>query len=112
MTEKLVNGDYVKSKDKSGLENTEFIDEIVQSVVLILTARRGRFYPDKNYGSMVSDIVCEPKDEYALCYARQALDGIDGVFVKKAHRAENGYIFDLIINDEERQVEIRHESDL
>ncbi|MGN0527867.1 MAG: hypothetical protein ACI4IE_01945 [Eubacterium sp.] len=112
MTEKLVNGDYVKSSEKSGLEKTEFIDEIVQSVILILTAHRGKFYPDKNYGSLLSDIICAPQDEYALCYARQALDSIDGVFVKKAQTVQDRYIFDLIINDEERQVEIKRESDL
>lgn len=112
MTEKLVNGDYVKCSGKNSLEKIDFIDEIVQSVILILTAHRGKFYPDKNFGSLLSDITCAPQDEYALCCARQALDGIDGVFIKKAHTAQDKYIFDLIINNEERQVEIKRESDL
>ena len=92
------------------IENEQHIDELARSIKFLLNARRGKFYPNKNYGSLLRDIFLEPKSEYALSYARQALDGIDGVYVKSAKLRNNNYIFSLIINGYEREVEIKNDN--
>lgn len=67
---------------------------------------RGRFYPDKNYGSQIRLAANMPREFYALCYARQALYNMNGVFVKSVHVSDDKYDFTILINDEERQVQI------
>lgn len=101
MTEKIINGDYVKSD--TGLEETEYIDEVLQNAAIALETLRGSFYPDKNYGSRLKreKILSE---EYALCFARQALSDFDGVYIKSAKIKENGCEFTVAVNGQERQV--------
>lgn len=101
MTEKIVNGDYVKGE--TGLEETEYIAEVLQNAAIALETLRGSFYPDKNYGSRLrkEKILSE---EYALCFARQALSGFDGVYIKSAKTNENGCEFTVVVNGQERQV--------
>lgn len=101
MTEKIINGDYVKNG--SGLEEIEHIAEVLQSAVIALETLRGSFYPDKNYGSRLKKEKLLGK-EYALCFARQALCGFDGVYVKSAKIKENGCEFTVAVNGKERQV--------
>lgn len=111
MSLKLINGDY--AKDKNGkLIKVEYIDELLQDAMLLLTAGRGRFYPNKDFGSYIKCISKEPFEEYALAYARQALLKINGVSVKSAKKQNEGITFDLIINGEERQVTVQIESKL
>jgi hypothetical protein len=106
LTEKIINGDYVKNSATNSLDTVEYIEEVLQNVKIVLTAQRGKFYPNKNFGSRLGDIDCQPFCEYALAYANQALDEIDGVFVKNVVQKENQVIFNITINDEERQVAI------
>lgn len=88
-------------------DSVQYIDSLVESVKVLLNAQRGEFYPNKNFGSLLKTVYCQPKSEYALAYARQALENIDGVFVKSASCFDDKFIFDLLINNEQRQVEIK-----
>lgn len=92
------------------LENEQYIDELAKSIKFMLNVKRKKFYPNKNFGSLLREIFLEPKSEYALSYARQALDGIDGVFVKSARIKDDKYIFNVIINGYEREVEIKNDN--
>lgn len=104
MTDKIVNGDYVLSGDSNGLEQVDYIDEVVQNARILLYTQRGRFYPNKNFGSYLGSALPQPSDEYALAYARMALEGLDGVFVDSA-RVQNGIIYvDMTVNKGKVQV--------
>lgn len=102
MTHKIINGDYVFD-DNGRLQTVEYIDEVIQNVVLALFTKRGRFYPDKDYGSYIrfSDKIPEA---YLLAYARQAVDSIDGVYIKSAEICGKTVKFKVWIHDEERTV--------
>jgi len=101
MTAVIKNGDYVLKG--TGLEETDYINELLQNAVIALNTERGAFYPDKNYGGFIDR--GQPSAVYALARARQALWKTDGVFVKSAFAADGKYIFTLIINNEERRAE-------
>lgn len=101
MTEKIINGDYVKSG--AGLAENDYIDEVLQNAVIALETLRGSFYPDKNYGSRLRKEKIL-SGEHAACLARQALSGFDGVYVKSAKIIENGCEFTVAVNGKERQV--------
>lgn len=103
MTEKITNGDYVKNGE--GLAEVQYTDELLQNAVLALSALRCAFYPDKNFGSRLK-YAGEKSEALAACYARQALSGFDGVFVKSVKINDNGYEFTLLVNGLERQVQI------
>ena len=105
MSNKIENGDYVKT-DNNSLERVELIDDVAQSAKVLLRAKRGEFYPDKNFGSRLSTVEGENANAYALEYARQALYELDGVFVLKAEAQGDTIDFTLLINNEERQVSI------
>jgi len=79
MTYKLTDGDYVRTTD--GLETCDNLDEIRQNVYMVLYAERGKFYPNKEFGSQIRQNTQLPRTPYARAYAMQALDGMDGVFV-------------------------------
>lgn len=112
MTELIENGDYVRCENRRGLKKTEYIDALIQDIVLVLTAKRGKFYPDKNFGSRLYKIADEPRAEYALNYARQAVSSIDGVYIKSADVSADQIVFTLTVNDEERQVSINIENNI
>lgn len=102
MTAKLVNGDYqIIDND---LVTVDYIDEILQNVFLALNAKRGKFYPNKSFGSRIHSINQQPYDEYALCYARQAVDEIDGVYIKSVKHQDKQIIFTVSVNDAEGEV--------
>lgn len=67
---------------------------------------RGGFYPDKNYGSEIRSVIDMPNEFCALCYARQALYNMNGVFVKSVALSNGKYDFTILVNNEERQVQI------
>lgn len=104
MTEKITNGDYVK--DGAGLAEVQYIEELLQNAVIALQTLRGSFYPDKNFGSQLKNAK-NMSEALAVCYARQALSGFDGVHIKSAKINDNGYAFTLLVNDQERQVLIK-----
>lgn len=103
MSYRLSGGEY--ALDENGRPvSIEYIEELLQGVLLASTAPRGRFYPDKNYGSRLSEIEREPYEEYARAYISQAVDSIDGVFVKKVIKADGILKVQLLINDSEEEV--------
>lgn len=113
MTNKIFNGDYVAKSDGTGLETVDYIDELLQNIKINLTARRGSFYPNKDFGSLIrAEKLENPMEEYALAYARQSLDNLNGVFVKSALINGNILTINLEINNTERQVEIELENNL
>lgn len=98
----IKNGDYVIENGEMLL--CDYVEELVQNIKIILETRRGGFYPDCAFGSVLNELGEEPLDFYALAAARQALAGLDGVFVKSAEVGDSSIVFNLIINGEERQV--------
>lgn len=113
MTNKITNGDYEFDEEIGQVKTVDYIDEVLQTIKLNLFARRGSFYPNKDFGSLLrAEELKNPKQEYALAYARQALDRLDGVYVKLAKIVDDEMIFDLTINDNERQVSIKLEENL
>lgn len=110
MTNKIVNGDYVISGGET--EQTEYMDELLQNARILLTASRGNFYPDKNFGSSIKRTGNRLTQQYALLYARQALDTLDGVYVKQAEIKNARLCLTLEINNDERQVTLNLESNV
>lgn len=110
MALRLTDGDYVKNEN--GALTVEYIEELLQNALVALSTRRGRFYPNKSFGSYIKGNAEQPLCEYAFAFASQALDGIDGVYVKSAAEAENGLKINLIINSQEREVTVRLENNL
>ena len=104
MIPKITNGEYEPTD--SGVAEVDYIDEVLQNAALAITAKRGRFYPNKDFGSQIYKIDCRPFEEYALCYARQAVDGINGVYIKSVKLQKNTLIFSVTINDIEKEVKI------
>lgn len=69
----------------------------------------GRFYPNKNYGSVIreySDI------NTLLAAARCAAGKIDGVFIKNACKKNGVAVLSVLVNDEERTVSINLEENI
>lgn len=74
-----------------------------------LRCKRGAFYPNKNFGSLIGGML---KADEILSAARQALAKIDGVFVKDASLEGMTAEISLLINDSERTVKIELEKNL
>ena len=110
MNNKLRDGDYVRTAD--GLDVTELSDELLQNAEIILKAKKGRFYPDKNFGRRIGKAPPEQSAEYALAFAREALNGADGIYVIGAEINDSTIDFTLMINHEERQVSIKREENI
>lgn len=111
MTYGLINGDYVRGVDGK-LLTVDGVREVLQNVMLQLTATRGRFYPNKDFGSDLKTKMQAPPEAYALAYARQALGDTDGVFVTKATVNLGDIVFTLQINNSEEEVSISLEDDV
>lgn len=77
------------------------IEETLKNAVRCLTVKRGRFYPDKNFGSKIK---ISQNNAEILAYARQSVDGLDGVFVKSAVKNNNSVTFILTVDGKERSV--------
>lgn len=111
MSYKLVNGDYIKSEDGK-IVTAELCEELLQNAIAAIKAHRGKFYPNKNFGSMLYSAKRGINSSFAEALARQALDEIDGVFVEKAE-TDNDYItIYLAVNDEKRTVSIPFENNI
>ncbi len=107
---KITDGEYVKEGGE--LVSIEYIEALLQNVFLILSTQRGKFYPDKNFGSRIKDINKEPFEEYAAAYIRQALYDLDGVFVKGVEKDENEIKVSLTVNNDDREVVLPIENDI
>lgn len=95
------------------MNNTNYpADTVLTDCITALICPLGEFYPNKDYGSRIRRSLAEPDKEKLLCYARQALSRMDGVFVKTAAWDGTNIIFTLMINDEERQASIPIEQNI
>lgn len=104
--QKLENGSYVKLQNDE-LEKVDYIDELIQNAILCLTTNRGKFYPNKNFGSRLYEIK-KTSSLLALAYARQAVKELDGVFVKNCTCNDDAFVFDIIVNDEKGTVRVAY----
>ena len=111
MTYRLIDGDYALDGN-GGIATVSGREALLQNAVQALTARRGRFYPNKEFGSRIREELQEPENAYALAFAQQALDAMHGVFVTKAEKNGNRIIFRLFLNNREEEVAICFEDDL
>lgn len=83
----------------------ERIERLSENFLLALRTKRGRFYPDKNFGSKVNADLSENE---ILAYIRQAVSTLDGVCVKSVEKIGKKVTFNLMLNEEERQVIIEY----
>lgn len=111
MADKIINGDYSLIPNTNELVQCDYTDELFQNAVLLLKAHRGKFYPNKDFGSKITEAQ-EPMAEYLAAYAAQALDTLDGVYVKRVYYEDGIAHFRLMINDIERGVIINLENNL
>ncbi len=102
---KLTQGDYYFNDDGS-IAAADYYEELLDRVVMNLKAQRGRFYPNKDFGSFISVINCTPYGQYALAFAQQALDGIDGAYVGGIRETDNGFVLKIFINRREYEVSL------
>ena len=77
----------------------------LKNAFIVLTAERGKFYPNKSFGSRLQTVK-EPAAAYALAYAREALDGMDGVYALKAEPMGRVIQVTLLVNNEKGMVNI------
>ncbi|WP_177916825.1 hypothetical protein [uncultured Eubacterium sp.] len=88
------------------ISSIDYTDGLVRAAALALIIPRGKFYPDKNFGSNVK--YTEPI-ALTLARARQAVEHLDGVYVKSVERRDDGLlVFNLSVNDIQRQVEAKY----
>lgn len=82
--------------------NKSMIDELQRCAKIALITPKGSFYPDKNYGSKIN---YSQNTALILAQARLAVSELDGVYVKSVEKTDGVIVFNLTVNDEERQVE-------
>lgn len=88
MGNKIENGDYVFENGKAA--TADLTQQILQDLRTALFCRRGRFYPNKEFGSTAAAAAEKyPANETLLAAARSCLENYDGVLVKNAS-VENG----------------------
>lgn len=83
----------------------ETVNIILENCITTLFCRNDRFYPDKNFGSKIRQ-ECSMAEDLLLAHSRQALSGLDGVFVKSASFIKDNAVFEILINNERKQVSI------
>lgn len=82
------------------------VSSVLSDLVMALVCPRGEFYPNKNYGCQMMRNKNIIDSEKLLCYARQAVSDMDGVYIKSAQLNDKNAVFTVMINDESRQVSI------
>lgn len=110
MVSKIENGDYMLRNH--ALNSANYYEALAQSARMLMIIPRGRYYPDKNFGSYlysVSDLSFEDK---LLTFARQALLEFDGVFVKSVSVSGSKINYVIVFDFGERTVSIDSENDL
>lgn len=88
------------------MENNEEIKKMLEYCACTLKCPRGKFYPNKDYGSQLNAVSEQENLNKLLAFARVAAIDIDGLYVKSVSKDNDNLIFDILINDEERQVSI------
>lgn len=105
MTEKIENGDYVY--ENGMLQTLEHTKAVLQSLQILLQCPRGKYYPNKNFGSHIPEMKIQAPNDLVLAYARQAVSEIDGVFIKSVEIDNGQAVFDVLVNNEEGKVYIK-----
>mgnify|MGYP000117529363 FL=1 len=83
-----------------------FEDAVAENARRVIQTYRGAFYPDPNYGSKINTVCDEPRALFALCFARQAVCDMDGVYALSAEETDGRYKLTLSVNGLKRQVKI------
>ena len=103
MSYRLNGGEYALDTNGKPIE-IEYIEAMLQKVMLSLICERGKFYPNKDFGSLLKGLNKEPFEEYAAACIRQAVEVLDGVYLKSVAKIENGLSIVLLINEAEEEV--------
>lgn len=82
------------------------VESVIKDCVMAILCRHGRFYPNKNYGS----IIAENELNSILAGARYAVRDIDGVVIKSGQMIDGSAELKIIVNDEERSVTVKIEN--
>lgn len=105
---KIENGDWVYRNDS--IDIVRGVNEIMGHVEARLYAKKGKFYPNKDFGSLLftlKDSQDENRDMQALQYARQALSDMPDIFVEKATVDGGEAIVTIIFDGSEKEVIIK-----
>lgn len=78
------------------------VDRVLNDTLMAIHCRYGKFYPNKDYGSLIKNNELNS----VLAGARYAVRNIDGVVIKSGSIVDDKILLDIIINDEERSVTI------
>ena len=79
----------------------EKIADIINLCRSAVYCKKGRFYPDKNFGSRIHE--AKENERLMLSFIRMALSKLDGENVTYI-KNDNLITVDVLINNEERQV--------
>ncbi|MDD6728280.1 MAG: hypothetical protein PUE08_03555 [Eubacteriales bacterium] len=103
--------DNETAKSSITADECDEISKLLSDCLYSLYCPRGKFYPKKDYGSLIR--LCQSENEmYLLAYARQALSAFDGVYVKSVAVEKGNFVFTLLINEQERTVTLTYEADI
>lgn len=111
MANKIENGDYVFTNGAA--EKARLMEQVLQDLRTALFCRRGRFYPNKEFGSTAAAAASSyPYHENLLAAARRCLEKYEGVLVKNAH-FENGQArLTIVFYGQETEVAIHFDTNL
>lgn len=104
MVAKIVDGDY--KTENSNIMQVDYIEEVLQNAFVAIKTKRGRFYPNKNFGSYIDMVDNTDMLGYILSFARQAVDEIDGVYIKSVKKTNDGFIFKVVVNSKEGEITV------
>lgn len=110
MVAKIENGDYMLRNH--ALNSVNYYDALCQSARMIMLIPRGKYYPDKNFGSYIYSVSDLSFEDKLLTYARQALLEFYGVFVKSVSVTDKEITYVIDFDFGERTVSINIENDL
>lgn len=88
-------------------ENTT--EQIIRDCIAAISCPAGKFYPDKNYGSR---LIADYEINHLLSAARLAVSEMDGVYIKNGKIDDNTLLLSVLINNEERTVGIKLETNV
>ena len=89
------------------ISKINYLDGLLRDAAIARTVPRGGFYPDKNFGSAIK--YTEPLP-LTLARARQAVEHLDGVYVKSVERRDGGLVvFNLSVNDTKGEVQAKYD---
>lgn len=89
--------------------NENIIEQIIKDCISAISCPKGKFYPDKNYGSR---LIGDDEINRLLSAARLAVSKIDGVYIKNGRIENSTLLLSVLINNEERTVDIKLETNV